>query len=424
MIETIRTREQLEQVIARGVGYLYNDFGGRDPKQCPVHSVRCTSLARMTQVKPGTLGVKKLWSESLEELVTEVIARGKVFVFCGNEPELAARARGGTHDTGRSSHAPAASPPLPRARGAAPPPTSSASANGHYHVTVADSSRGPVCCGSTERLNFEPKDWRLSMRDELRSAVRGLRASGHELLHAVFASHSGEAVDAENVLFYNIGMGSFGPASGRGVRFERIHSTAPLREGAGDWPHQMRYTVSATSRSFEYWTPGHVLAEWSGSPSPPLGEDTKPGEVWLALKRHGFDTHGLLTPPTASFGMRIRVRRGANGPTGATAMLKALIDGVVSALHVHDGRDLDEVARRLERMLGAPAAELRTHLMDPDTAVLGTRDLLWLRGANVQWNPADDGLVAAEVRIEEEPAAGGRWSHSGELFTVSERDAG
>lgn len=64
MIETIRTREELERVIARGTGYLYNDFGGRDPKLCPVHAVRCTWVESMTRVKPGTLGVKKLWGDS------------------------------------------------------------------------------------------------------------------------------------------------------------------------------------------------------------------------------------------------------------------------------------------------------------------------------------------------------------------------
>lgn len=420
MIETIRTREELGRVIARGTGYLYNDFGGRDPKLCPVHAVRCTSVERMADVKPGTLGVKKLWSESLAELVTEVIGRGKVFAFCGNEPELAARARGDGAATGMPSRPPARAAEAVRTR-PAPPAPAVRSSGAQYRLTIADPARGPVCCGSAERLNFEPKDWRLAMKDELRAAVRGLRAGGSEMLHAVYASSSPDAVDAENVLFYNIGMGAFGPASRTGVRFERIHSTEPLRESAGEWPHQVRYDVRAASEPFAHWTPGRVLAEWRDAPSPPLGEDTKPGDVWLALKRHGIAAHDRLVPPTAWFGMRVRIRRGANGPAGATSMLKALLDGVISALHVHDGHDLDEIARRLERMLGAPAAELRTHLMDESAAVLGTRDLLWLRGANVQWNPADDGLVAAEVRIENEPGPGGCWSHSGEVFVVEER---
>lgn len=293
----------------------------------------------------------------------------------------------------------------------------------HYRLSIGSPSRGPVDCGSAERLNFEPKDWRLAMRDELRTAVRHLQSSGDEVLHASYASASRETVDAENVLFYNIGMGAFSASSQTGVRFERVYSTPTMPGSTGPWPHLARYTVSALREPFTHWQSGRVLARWQDASSPVLGEETKPGDVWLALKRSGFECLGRLMPPTANFGMRIRVRRGAHGPAGATSMLKALLDGVISALHVHDGANRDEIARRLARMLGAPAAEIDTYLMDASAAALGSRDLLWLRGANVQWNPADDGLVAAEVLVESNPGPAGRWSHTGELFEVREKSS-
>ena len=75
MIREIRTAEQLTGLIQSGIGYLYNDFGGRDSKMCPIHSVGCRWIPSMLRPSTGTLGVPKLWSDDLDELVAEVEAR-------------------------------------------------------------------------------------------------------------------------------------------------------------------------------------------------------------------------------------------------------------------------------------------------------------------------------------------------------------
>jgi hypothetical protein len=88
----------------------------------------------------------------------------------------------------------------------------------------------------------------------------------------------------------------------------------------------------------------------------------------------------------------------------ATNLLKPLSDGVVCAFHRHNGQDEDEIGRRLTARLPTERGAVRTFLNDEATAVLGTRRLLWPYRDSVQWNPADDLCVAAELRVR--PAAG------------------
>jgi hypothetical protein len=62
MVRRIQARAELVAFIDAGEGYLYNDFGGRDPKMCPIHRARCRSLSLMLAVREGKLSVGKLCS--------------------------------------------------------------------------------------------------------------------------------------------------------------------------------------------------------------------------------------------------------------------------------------------------------------------------------------------------------------------------
>jgi hypothetical protein len=90
-------------------------------------------------------------------------------------------------------------------------------------------------------------------------------------------------------------------------------------------------------------------------------------EIWMGMRRGGASVRG---EPLAGrpFGLRLRIRRGR----------------------------------------------------DPESAVLGRQRLLWRWRNGVQWNPADDLCVAAEVVIDPgiESEA---WSHSGEIFEALAR---
>ena len=93
------------------------------------------------------------------------------------------------------------------------------------------------------------------------------------------------------------------------------------------------------------------------------------------------------------------------------ALVKVLVDGAVSALHVHDGSHLQVVSQRLASRLDACTTELADMLQTNPAGVLGERRLLWPFREFVQWNPADDAIVELRVRV----SASDTWRLSGEL---------
>lgn len=57
-----------------------------------------------------------------------------------------------------------------------------------------------------------------------------------------------------------------------------------------------------------------------------------------------------------------------------------------ATLHAHDGVDLAEVASRIAARLGRNSIEVEGVLINPSTAPLGVRRLLWPSRGLVQWN--------------------------------------
>ena len=289
-----------------------------------------------------------------------------------------------------------------------------------YLIRAATDPHGPVEIWSEARLPFEPRGEVATMRDDLRVAVARLRASSDEILHGAYMSDATRAVDAENVLFYNVGAGSFRASSHAGVRFERLFAPCPRPPGAiGFRPlHYARYSVVPRQERFTAWTAASVVARWRQARIPPMNELVRPSAVWLGMKRAAVEAVGSPPDVNAPFGLRVVVTRGAGGTNNPMAMLKPLLDGIVAAFHCHDGQDLDVLSHRLGLQLRIPAHEAARLLRDESGAVLGRRRLLWSWGDSVQWNPADDACAAAEVVLADAGDPRIEWSHSGELLRV------
>lgn len=162
---------------------------------------------------------------------------------------------------------------------------------------------------------------------------------------------------------------------------------------------------------------GTTFATWSRVRIPELSETTKPGAVWQALRAARVEV--LASPgPTSPFGLRLELGQAPGERLRPAKIVKPLVDGVVAALHYHDGSELLDLSHRLQTQLGAESAESVAELLTDEHATpLGKRQLLWARAAGVQWNPADDRCLALELHVAEAD----RRELSGRLIAIEER---
>ncbi len=259
----------------------------------------------------------------------------------------------------------------------------------------------------------------LELRGELRDALHLMVPIAGRPLHAVYtAADDGEFADVENVLLYNVGASATRHLVSTGVRFERAFALPPLAPSGQQFAHHHDYQLGGPATGFAHWQMRESLASFAGVR---LGRADKPEHVWAAIRAQA-------TPPAfdhahlARFAVRLVLRPGVGGPTNSLGGLgKPVLDGAISALHGHDdlGR-LDVVSERLSANSPETAQNLRAALSDNQWAVLGFRRLVRPFGARgVQWNPADDLCVAAEIMMgAADPRCPGRWSLSGEISAV------
>lgn len=268
-------------------------------------------------------------------------------------------------------------------------------------------------------LPFEPKGAARDFRDALRAALRGsLAGTGH--LHAIYgAAESGRLVDAENILFYNVGTACLRYLMAAGVSFERTFERPPppVDSGlpsAGLHHHRNEFGGSPV---LQYWSRGDQLASFVDVPVSSLA---KPGPVWAAVRGHAeppLRESGHVGPfiVDVSIGDAHREQQ----PSVAD-LVKPVLDGVISAYHSHEG-DGVHVAERLANLGLGDASHLQRALGNAAWNVLQSRVLVWPFGAaGVQWNPADDLCVAAHVWPVSVPLdrAGPRWRLAGAIHAA------
>lgn len=233
---------------------------------------------------------------------------------------------------------------------------------------------------SRRRLPFEPTEPMLDARAALRSAIRRLSPVPGQALTASYTSLDASFCDAENILFYNVGASAFGELAATAIRFEREHSSPAATSSGRPFPHRQTYRV------------GPVVPARSEQPIcsmefplPRLSGDLKPHAVWWEASRSVVTRSG---ESTGAFEVRVDIelpRRVAN----LTAVLKPLLDGLISALH-SDRKRSPEAISRLSAKMGWLPEEIVARLESPGAAFLGPRDLLQVYRGFVKWNPADE----------------------------------
>jgi hypothetical protein len=214
-----------------------------------------------------------------------------------------------------------------------------------------------------------------------------------------------------------VGTSAMKPLTHTGVQVERRLAEVPAPDGVDPQvaAHYHRYAAVEPVTAPGRWRPGPSLIEFYNVR---VHSVAKVAPVWAAIRRHA-DPPNNPVPTHGYFGVRIRVQ----APPAAhhqnfAERVKVLLDAVISAAHCHNGDQLDDVVGRLVGAgVGAPD-EMRGYLMDERWAVLGERSLLHARGAGLQWNPADDLCVFAEVLLDENVYGDADWHLSAEIFPL------
>jgi hypothetical protein len=275
-------------------------------------------------------------------------------------------------------------------------------------------------------LPFEPKGVDREFRCALRRAIPQLSVAPGDVLHAVYASEVVANYDAENILFYNVGVGPFAGLTRLGLRFERAYVTPPTSPGAlRPFRHYHRYWMSSRADRFRHWDKVQIVARFEAEPITSMPELRAPSSIWHRVKRSGTTIPNSSAIVDQHFGVSITIRKPHNSALSLASIAKAVLDGVISAFHAHDGTKLDDVSERLGAKLRMAPADARCLLLDKRRDLLGTRRLIWPTKKSIQsiqWNPADDRCVAVELLIDDTGTESG-WELSGELFTVRPRPA-
>lgn len=261
-----------------------------------------------------------------------------------------------------------------------------------YELTL-DLDDRRVDLWSDIRLPFEPKGAARDMRTALGEALSILHAAPREALAATYTSTSRSACDAENVLFYNVGVSRFRHLPIREARFFRRFDTPQPAPSGTRYAHHSRYVVFS-SPDFDHQHASDIRC----APVARGAFRFDAWRIWHAFKMAAF--RDQLGDFTGSFGARVEIEVPRSAAAHPVGILKPVLDGLVTALHVHDGSSMELVGPRLAARLGITESEVGTLLMDGSRAPLGERRLVWPFRDGVQMNPADDLLVEASVVVD------------------------
>jgi hypothetical protein len=260
---------------------------------------------------------------------------------------------------------------------------------------------------SAWHLPFEPRlAPQLEYRARLREAIARLGAS--EGLTATYVCpHVVTGLDVENALFYNVGTPAFRKVATRALRFARISAPPPAPPARLDFDarHYVRYQLVTSETQSPDADPRTAIAK-AHIALRDVGQTKNLASLWSAFKAAMIPSAPMESLVGKPFEVRVVISASAQREPCLVEVMKPLLDAFISALHSYHGRHLDAVTDRLSARLSAPPDSVRKLLLDTKAAVLGPRAVPHLRGEGLQWSPADDLLVAGELRLETAEADG------------------
>lgn len=243
---------------------------------------------------------------------------------------------------------------------------------------------------SDVRLPFEPKGEAKLARGELRRALATLGGTGE--LSAEYSSSDCAFCDVENVLLYNVGPAHFSKLGANRIQIQRTFGE-PVRPPSGRvLTHHHRYAAVSAA---PVWLRRRVIAERTF----PVPSGLRASTVWAAARQ--LAAPSALTSTVQQLALDVEVFVPQESNFSLPSSMKMLLDGIVASFHRHDrSGELSTISSRIAAHLGGTESGVVERLLLEGPAELGVRALVREFGKGVQWNPADDWLVALDLRVK------------------------
>lgn len=274
---------------------------------------------------------------------------------------------------------------------------------------------------SVQRLPFEPKDWLLAFRHDLRTEIHSLQGKPTQILHAIYGAPDGGLCDLENILFYNVGPSHFTSLATTGLRCERSY-TYPSPPYALEIPslHYYRYTMGEVHQGFYCWQAHRILAAWDNVLIPRLMGKVTAGNIWFHIRSGQFKLFQMPGKALKQFGLSITIKVPDTTGVHLANAIKPIIDGIVSSFHAYQGSEVQQVSQRLGNELGQNPEVIAQMLVQQSRAILGVRQVVRPYRNHIKWDPADDLCLAAELFSQ--PHSAKDWLISGKLFEIKYKE--
>jgi hypothetical protein len=160
--------------------------------------------------------------------------------------------------------------------------------------------------------------------------------------------------------------------------------------------HHQRYESGSKDQHFLHWVAKDMLSSWNNILVPQLTSSIKPHFFWRLIKENNVSIYCNETYE-GYFGIELELFIPQNSRFNLAAIIKPMLDGIISAFHSYQGKQLDEVSKRLAINLSSRWDYISTLLLDENQSILGSRCVLHPFQKNVQWNPADDKCVVIKL---------------------------
>ncbi len=275
---------------------------------------------------------------------------------------------------------------------------------------------GSLSAWTIKRLPFQPNGWMEVFRSELKTNLAKIIFPENQILHATYTSEITGNFDIENILFYNVGPGSFSHLTKNGLIFESCIQH-PVIPGTQDYPHLYNYSGVDPETGFKNWKMMDILAAWKKIVCPALNSTLKPHHFWHLFKKNIKSILGKL-PVEDNFGINLKIHYPHEKQCNLSGSIKPIIDGIVSAFHVHDGSNLEYCTSWLTKHLPEPNENLQKLLINEDISILGKTNLIFPFKKGIMWNPMDSKCMACKMVLIPEKSCY-EWSIDGEIFRIS-----